>query len=127
MIDHLLTLGMFVFGMDRLNFHELERQISWKHGKSPRFGIRDAGQFLGPGDETITLTGLLVPEIAGTYGDIDRLIEMGNTGEIYPLILGTGTIMGEFRMLKLDDRWRNLINGGVARQTDFAIDLERAD
>lgn len=127
MTDHLLSLGMFVFGMDRLNYQELERRTDWKFGKTPRYGARDAAQFLGPGAQTITLNGLLVPEIAGTYGEIDRLLEMGDSGEFYPLILGTGTLLGEFRIVALDDRWRNLIGGGLPRQIDFAVDLERDD
>ena len=127
MIDQLLTYGMFVFGMNRLNYQELERRTSWKHGKGARYMARDAGQYLGPGDQTITINGMLVPEIAGTYGDIERLLEMGDTGDVYPLILGTGLILGEFRMLGLDDRWRHIIAGGLPRIVDFAVDLERAD
>lgn len=123
----LLTLGMFVFGMNRLNYHELERRTDWKHGKTPRFLARDAGQFLGPGAQTITLTGVLVPEIAGTFGEIERLHEMAGSGEIYPLILGTGKVMGDFRILAVDERWRTLIDNGLPRQMDFAVDLDRAD
>ena len=127
MPDKLLAIGMFVFGMGRLNYQEFERRTSWKHGKTPRFGARDAGQYLGPGEQTITLNGLLVPEIYGSYSDIDRLHEMAGTGEIYPMILGTGEVLGEFRVLAIDERWRTLMGGGRPRHLDFAMDLDRAD
>ncbi len=127
MNNDLLALGMFVFGMHSLPYQELERRSSWKHGKTPRYGARDAGQYLGAGEQTITLNGLLVPEIAGQFSDIGTLHEMAGAGEIYPLVLGTGDVLGEFRILAIDDRWRNLVIGGVPRHVDFAIDLDRAD
>ena len=43
----LLTLGMFIFGMDTLAYSELQRRITWRHEASERFGARPAVQFAG--------------------------------------------------------------------------------
>lgn len=127
MPEHLLAIGLFVFGMDRLSFETLERSASWKHGFTDRFGARAAGQYLGPGEEKITLNGMLVPEIAGTFGEIERLREMAGAGEVYPVVLGDGTVLGHYRIVNVDDRWSNLIAGGRPRTTEFAVDLIRSD
>ena len=126
MPDHLIALGMFVFGMESLPYQALERRTDWRHGLTDRLGARPAGQFLGPGAYAITLTGILVPEITGGYGDIDRLHEMGDTGELYPLVLGTGKVLGDFRILAVDDRWSDIVAGGLGRNVEFAVDLEKA-
>lgn len=127
MIDPLLAIGLFVFGIPRTTFDELERRASWRWGDSERYGARAASQFLGPGEETITLNGVLVPELAGKYSDIERLREMAATGEVWPLMLGTGDLLGQFRIDAIDERWGNLIGGGMPRRVEFSIDLTRVD
>lgn len=127
MPEHLLSIGMFIFGVPRTAYQELERSASWRWADTERFGARPASQFLGAGDETITLNGVLVPEIAGSFGDIERLREMAAAGEVYPVVLGTGEIIGDFRIERIDDRWRNIISGGLPRVVDFVVDLKRVD
>jgi len=127
MNEQLLAIGMFVFGLPRIGFDELSRSAAWRYGDSDRFGARAASQFLGPGAETITISGVLVPEIAGSYSDIDRLREMAATGEAWPLVRGTGEVLGDFRIDKVDDRWRHIVEGGLPRMVDFAVDLTRVD
>jgi phage protein U len=126
-IDPLLSIGLFVFGVPRTTFDELERSSSWRWGESERYGARAASQFLGPGAETLTLNGVLVPEIAGHYSDIERLREMAATGEVWPVMLGTGRLLGTYRIDAIDDRWRNLIGGGLPRTIEFSVDLTRVD
>lgn len=126
MTDHLLSIGMFIFGIDRPTYQELQRRRDWKWEGSPRFGARDALQFTGPGDDTITINGLLVPEIgAGGYADIEKLCEMADSGEIQDVVLGDGTVLGQFVIVAVDDREQDIMLGGRARLYDFAVDLRR--
>lgn len=127
MTEHLLAIGMFIFGMPRTAYEQMERRASWRWADSERFGARAAAQFLGPGEETITLNGMLVPEIAGSYSDLTRLKEMAATGEVFPVVLGTGELLGEYRIDSIDDRWSNIVGGGLARTIDFSVDLTRVD
>ena len=127
MNEHLLAIGMFVFGIPRTTFNELQRRAGWEWGKNPRYGARAAAQFLGPGEEKITLNGVLVPEIAGAYSDIERLREMAAAGEAYPVTLGNGEALGDFVILNVDERWSHIIAGGRPRVIDFAVYLMRVD
>jgi uncharacterized protein len=121
----LMTLGLFVFGMDTLAYSQLQRKMSWRHGESERHNALPANQFLGPGEDSVTLEGLLVPEVQGSYGAIDRLIEMADSGDNWPLVDGTGKVWGSFKILNIDQRHRNIMAGGLPRQVDFAVDLKR--
>lgn len=123
----LAALGMFVFATDSLLFDELSRDREWRHARTDRFGARPASQYLGPGAETVTLSGTLVPELAGKYSSIEKLAEMATTGDAYPLADGTGTILGQFTLDKLAERHTNLVRTGQARQITFTIELTRVD
>lgn len=123
----LLTLGMFVFGMDSLAYAELQRKMDWRHGKSDRHNARPASQYLGPGDDSISIEGTLVPEVQGSYGSIKRLIEMAETGDNWPLVDGNGEVWGNFEIKAIDQRHRVVMAGGIPRVIDFGIDLTRVD
>jgi phage protein U len=123
----LAALGMFIFDTDSALFDELSRRRSWRHGRTERFGARAASQFLGPGQDQVTLSGKLIPELAGSYSSIEKLVEMADTGEAYPLADGLGNILGSFTIETIDEQHSNLIDTGRARTIDFSIDLERVD
>lgn len=123
----LAALGMFVFDIDSLLFEEMTRRRSWRHGRTDRFGARAAGQYLGPGEDAITLSGTLVPELAGRHSAIETLAEMAATGDAFPLADGSGTVHGNFTIENLEERKTNLLDNGQARTTGFTIELLRVD
>ena len=123
----LLSLGLFVFSLSTLTFDELQRKMDWRHAKAERQGVRAASQFLGPGEDSISLPGSIVPGVAGDYGSLTRLREMAASGDAWPLVDGAGTVLGQFRIMSIDERQSYHVAGGFARKIDFALDLERAD
>lgn len=124
---HLLTLGMFLFGLDSMAYDHLRRRTSWRHGTSERFGARPASQFLGPGEDNITLAGRLVPEVAGQFVALQIVRTMADTGDDYPLVDGLGRVLGHFRIVSLEEDQLMVMAGGLPRGVDFTIELERAD
>lgn len=123
---HLMSLGMFVFGMDTLPYQSLQRSNDWRHGKTERFGTRDASQFIGPGAETISLSGLCVPELGGSYAAFQTIEDMAATGENYPLMDGDGLVLGHYYILRLDRDHLTIMGGGRPRHIGFRLELERA-
>lgn len=121
----LLALGLFVFQNDTLAPDELQRRTAWKHARASRVGARDASQFLGPGDDSVTLTGLLLPGVTGTFASLRKLREMADEGDSWPLVTGAGQVLGNFVILSLDERQAFLTVDGIPRRTDFSIELER--
>ncbi|WP_374406547.1 phage tail protein [Pelagerythrobacter sp.] len=122
---HLLTLGMFVFGMDTLAYHELTHSIEWRHGTTDRHQARPASQYLGPGPETLSFSGVCIPELGGDYGAFETIQAMGDTGDDYPLLDGYGRVFGSYRIVRLERQHLVVLAGGVPRHTGFRIELER--
>jgi phage protein U len=125
--SQLLTLGMFLFGMDTIPYSDFQRSQGWRHEGTERHMARPATQFVGPGEDSITLAGLLVPEIAGSYGALDRLVEMADTGDNWPLVDGSGRVLGHFRIDQLDTAHHTVLAGGIPRAIDFQLRLTRVD
>ncbi|WP_375194769.1 phage tail protein [Sphingobium sp.] len=124
---HLMALGMFLFEIGTLAYDEMQRKTDWQHARAPRVGARDATQFTGPGDETISLSGAVYAEIADGHVSLDDLRTMADDGEALPLVDGTGTVYGNFVITALDERHAFLMSDGRARRIDFGIDLLRVD
>jgi phage protein U len=89
----LAAIGMFVFDTQTLLPDRIGRDRAWRHARDDRFLAPAASQFVGPGDDKVTITGTLVPELAGSASAIETLAEMANEGEAWPLMDGTGTIL----------------------------------
>lgn len=123
----LMSLDQFVFGMSTLAHSELKRKTSWKYSSNARVKARNLMQFTGPGDDTITISGVLVPEIAGTLASLDQLRAMGDEGQAYALVDGDGTVFGAYVIADIDTSGTYLRESGKPRKVEFSVTLQRQD
>ncbi|NKJ02794.1 phage tail protein [Novosphingobium sp. SG707] len=123
----LMSLGLFTFGMEQAAYDQLSRRIAWRHEQNDRFMARPASQFAGPGEDRVSIAGEIIPEIAGNYGALTFLIEMGDSGDAFPLLDGLGTLWGFYRIDGLDQTHRVIMAGGIPRMVDFSLELSRVE
>jgi phage protein U len=123
----MMALGLFVFGMHTVAYQELQRQTDWRHPSTSRVGTNPARQFLGRGDDTITLPGVLVSGLAGTQISLDTLRKMADTGKAWPLIEGTGRIYGIYVIESISETRSYFFKDGAARRIEFNLTLQRVD
>lgn len=123
----MMSLGMFVFELPSLTFQELNRDTSWRHAQNSRVGARPSNQFLGPGDDTLQLSGSLLPDIAGDPRALDTLRQMADEGQAWPLVDGLGGSHGAWVIERVSDNRSNFFKDGVARRYDFSIGLRHVD
>ena len=123
----LMCLGQFVFGLQSLPYDELKRANSWRHPSSSRVGARAARQFVGVGDDMITLSGWIAPELTGTYASIAALRAMGDLGRPYALVAGTGEVFGQYVIENLNETGTLHYADGTPRRIAFDLQLTRVD
>lgn len=123
----MMTLGLFVFGLETLPYQEMQRQLAWRHPSNSRVGAMPATQFLGRDDETVTLSGVLLPEITGGRVSLALVEEMGDGGKAWPLIEGSGYYYGAYVITGLDTTRTLFFADGAARRIEFTLSLKRAD
>ena len=119
----LMTLGMFAFDIPTLSYSKLQRRSNWRHATNDRVGARAAGQFVGPGEDTITLSGTYAPIVVGDPESLNDLRAMAKRGEAWPLLDGAGRNYGAFVITSVEENQRSILDNGAARISDFTITL----
>lgn len=123
----MLALGMFVFSLSTAAYQELQRQTEWRHASNSRIGAAPARQFTGRGDDSITLPGVILPELAGSALSLDVLRQMANTGKAWPVVEGSGRIYGLWIIESLSETKTIFFRDGTPRRIEFTITLKRID
>jgi len=123
----MLALGMFVFSLSTAAYQALQRQTEWRHTSSNRVGAAPARQFLGRGDDSITLPGVILPELAGSALSLDALRLMANTGKAWPMVEGSGRIYGLWIIESLSETKTLFFRDGTPRRIEFTVSLKRID
>jgi len=123
----MLALGMFVFSLSTVAYQELQRQTDWRHASNSRIGAAPARQFVGRGEDAITLPGIILPELAGSPLSLDALRLMANTGKPWPVVEGSGRIYGLWVIESLSETKTFFFRDGTPRRIEFTLSLKRID
>lgn len=123
----MLALGMFVFSLSTAAYQELQRQTDWRHASSSRIGAAPARQFMGRGDDAVTLPGIIFPELVGSTLSLDALRLMANTGKAWPMIEGSGRIYGLWVIESMSETKTLFFRDGTPRRIEFTLNLKRID
>ncbi len=123
----MMAFGMFVFMLQTVPYQDFQHQMAWRHPSNARIGLRPVSQFLGPDEESITLSGVLYPELTGGKISLMALQLMAETGKAWSLIEGSGAIHGMFVIENLSRTKSIFFSDGSARKIEFTLTLKRTD
>lgn len=123
----MMALGTFVFSLPQLAYQQLQHATAWRHSASDRVGARAAHQFLGPGEETIELSGIVAPELTGDPASLKLLRDLADEGRPLALVDGTGEVHGAFVISSLNTTRTLFFQDGAARRIEFQLSLLRVD
>jgi phage protein U len=122
----MMRLGAYNFSLDTAAYRDFQRTAEWVWAALPRFGQDDELQSTGPGPETIKLAGVIFPEFKGGTGQLDALRSLADERQPQALIDGRGRMLGDWVILRVDERGGIFGPAGVALRQEFDIDLRRA-
>ena len=122
----MMALDTFIFETDTLPYQEMAQNWAWRMARSERFQALPSVQFVGADASEITLTGALYNGQIGDFGALSTLIEMGNRGEAYQLMSGSGDVLGYFTIEEMNVRSSVFFIDGVPRKADFSLKLKQA-
>ena len=123
----MLALGLFVFELRTLPFQQMRRSSNVRYAKNDRVGAAPGYQFLGPGEDSITLSGVLYPELTGGKWDLTVLRMMMESGDAWVLLGGDGRYYGEWVIESVDETGQEFMSDGSARKIEFSLALKRVD
>ncbi len=123
----MMIYGMFVFELRTLPHQQLQHNKTWRHVKNERINRSASWQYIGAGDDQITLSGVLYPEITGGEVSLSLLTTQAYTGRPWPLIDGVGQIYGMYVITAVRTTRSELDRHGKAKKIEFTVSLERCD
>ena len=122
----LAQLGRFMFSPSVGSYEELERtwQITW--AKPDPIGSSPVKQFMGPGDELMTISGGIWPEIQmpGMW-KIEDLAAAAKTGRTMSFVLGNGRVLGQWCVEEVSEYQTLIESGGYPGEISFSISMSR--
>lgn len=120
----MMALGDFRFGLDTAAYQELSRSNSWRWPSVERIGARPALQFVGPGEDTITLNGQIYPHFRGGLGQLAAMRKEADKGEPLMLVDGRGIVWGKFVITDLRETQGTFFSNGAPRCQEFDLTLQ---
>ncbi len=123
----MMILGLFLFELRTAPYQQLSRENTWRHSKADRVGGSPRYQYIGPGEENITLNGVLYPEITGGDVSLLALRAMGYSGRAWPLIEGTGMLFGMYVITGLKQTRSVFFSDGKAMIIEFSLSLKKVN
>jgi uncharacterized protein len=123
----MMIYGLLPFMRQTLPYTQLMHDSSWSWASNSRIGTRPAAQFTGKGNDKITLSGELRPELTG--GPVKALAFqlLADEGRAWPLIGGDGTIYGMYVIESFKTTHSDFYADGSARVIAFTLSLLRVD
>lgn len=119
----MMALGDYRFSIDTAAYTQLERSTAWRWAAVERVGARPAQQFIGPGEDTITLDGSIYPYYKGGLGQVSAMRAAAAKGEPLLMLDGTGRVWGLYCITEVRETQTVFFSGGQPRKIDFTISL----
>jgi hypothetical protein len=126
----LASFGPLVFSLATIPYQDNQRNSQYRWPVMDRLGVRPARQWIGVGDETLTLRGTVYAlletgnGVVGT-GQIDQVRQLAEMGTPYDFIDGSGKVWGRFVITDVRETGKLHFQDGQPRKQEFEIDLGR--
>ena len=109
------------------NAHETAHKYGADFVAKNVIGTRKPREYVGIGDDSISLTGTLFPLKIGGLSELDMLQAMTEQGQPQILVRGDGTNLGWYVVDKVSEKSKYLDSSGIGRVIDIEIELNRVD
>jgi len=124
----MVRLGDFKFSMSTAAYQSLERENAWRWPSAEVIGFMPQPQYVGPGDATIRLSGVVYPHFAGAgLGQIDDMRAEADKGEPLRMVDGTGLYWGRWAIATLREWQSTFWSNGAPRCQEFELCLKFVD
>lgn len=120
-----LKLGDFIFSVDTAAYQTLQRSTARRWAKIERIGKRAAMQDLGPGDDTLTMPGVIYPHYKGGLDQINKMREMMDNGDPLMLVDVLGNIHAKWVILSITEKDSTFTEEGTPLKQEFTIKIQR--
>ncbi|GFM34022.1 phage tail protein [Desulfovibrio subterraneus] len=123
----MIKLGAYVFSLDTAAYQQLSRATAYRWQALERVNQLAALQFTGPGEDSISLNGVILPTFRGGLGQLDVMRAEAAKGEPLLMVDGRGYVHGRWVILSVNETQKTFERGGAPLQIEFSIRLRKYD
>ncbi len=123
----MLKLGDYTFGIETAAYQKLTRLAEYRWARQDIIDNRPGYQFMGPGEETIKLPGVIYPHYRGGLGQVQSMRQVAIEGAPMLLIDSLGHIYGRWVIRRVEERTSDYLAGGVPRKIQFDLEIVYID
>ena len=121
----MLALGAYRFSLDTAAYQTFSRETQYNWPEQERTGLGPLLQHTGPGTDSITLQGVILPEFKGGVGQINQLRTQAGLGLPLPLISGRGNYFGLFVVGSIHEGQTVFWPDGTPRRVEFSVTIKK--
>ncbi len=121
----MLALVNCRFSLATAAYQSLRRTAAWRWQKQERISRVPALQFLGSGEQSIELSGVIYPYHAGGLGQVDLIRTEADKGEPLPLTDGLGNYWGKWVITRVEETQKFFFANGSPRKIEFKLSLKK--
>ncbi len=117
-----LTLDTFPMGPDSFS-----RNSGADLATKPIMGRMQGREFMGPSDQSLTISGQLLPTKIGGLPDLEQLHALSSSGTKLPVMRGDGVMLGWFVIEKVTEQHKDLTALGIGFVVAYSLNLIKVD
>lgn len=119
----MMTLGSYRFGLSTAAYQEFKRTTEYRWASQAVLNRTPSMQFIGPGADSITLTGIIYTQFKGGLKQLDNMRAEAAKGEALLLTDGLGNIHGDWAIKRIEEKQSNFVVKGAPRKQGFSMVL----
>lgn len=123
MSETMMALGSYRFSIDSAAYQELKHSQAYRWQAQERLQRRPAMQFLGAGEESIELSGVIYPHFKGGLEQLDTMRAEANKGQPLLLVDGLGFVWGQWVITQIDEGQSFIQGNGQPLKQSFQLKL----
>ncbi len=121
----MLMLGNYRFSVDMAAYQSKARSTSYRWGKQDRLTTNPALQFVGPGDDTMSIQGFILPHYKGGLGQVESMRQEAGKGESLLLLEGSGKVLGRWVIESITENQSTFFKDGTPKRIEFTLELRK--
>ncbi len=123
MSETMMALGSYRFSIDSAAYQELKHSQAYRWQAQERLQRRPAMQFLGTGEESIELSGVIYPHFKGGLEQLDTMRAEASKGQPLLLVDGLGFVWGQWVITQIDEGQSFFQGNGQPLKQSFQLKL----
>ena len=123
MSETMMALGSYRFSIDTAAYQELKHSQAYRWQAQERLQRRPAMQFLGAGEESIELSGVIYPHFKGGLDQLDTMRAEASKGQPLLLVDGLGFVWGQWVITQIDEGQSFFQGNGQPLKQSFQLKL----